>query len=144
MVCARTAREGLVMSESGSIADLSQHTVMPYAERGWICVSGSHVCVYACCSARLKRPGCCTLCILLSSGGHGLPKSRFLLHKLLLHFIAHLLCASIWRRVTSTVKGVTNSILYCNPHQPACPAGSIGRRSVLYKSLHTQKWTGSS
>ena len=33
VVCARTARESLVMSESGSIADLSQHAVMPYAER---------------------------------------------------------------------------------------------------------------
>ena len=90
VVCARTARESLVMSESGSIADLSQHTVMPYAERGWICVSGSHVCVYACCSARLRRPGCCILCIPWSSGGHGLPKSRFLLHKLFFRFLAYL------------------------------------------------------
>ena len=47
VLCARTARESRAMSESGSIADLSQHTVMLYAERGWICVSGSHVCVYA-------------------------------------------------------------------------------------------------
>ena len=31
VVCARTARESLVISESGSIADLSQHTVMPYS-----------------------------------------------------------------------------------------------------------------
>ena len=37
------------MSESGSIADLSQHTVMPYAERGWIFASPvvMHVCIYA-------------------------------------------------------------------------------------------------
>ena len=30
VLCARTAREGFAMSESGSIADLSQHTVMLY------------------------------------------------------------------------------------------------------------------
>ena len=46
VLCARTVREGRALSENGSIADLSEHTVMPYAERGWICVSGSHM--YVC------------------------------------------------------------------------------------------------
>ena len=90
VVCARTAREGHALSESGSIADLSEHTVMPYAERGWICVSGSHVCVYARCSARRRRPCRCTWCMWWSPGGHGLPKSRFLLHKLFFRFIGYL------------------------------------------------------
>ena len=38
VLCARTVREGRALSENGSIADLSEHTVMPYAERGHVCV----------------------------------------------------------------------------------------------------------
>jgi hypothetical protein len=45
---------------------------------------------YARCSARRRRPGRCNGCIWWSPGGHGLPKSRFLLHKLFFRFIAHL------------------------------------------------------
>ena len=33
-LCARGVREGRIMSKNRSIADLSHHTVMPYAERG--------------------------------------------------------------------------------------------------------------
>ena len=101
VLCAGSASERCMLSESAASACLSQHTVMPYAERGWICVSGSHVCVYACCSARLRRPGCCILCILWSSGGHGLPKSRFLLHKLFFRFIDYLAVQHVARPARS-------------------------------------------
>ena len=57
---ARSAIEARALSESVSLVDLSQRTVMPYAERGWICVSGSHVCVYARCSGCWIRSNSCT------------------------------------------------------------------------------------
>ena len=40
------------MSESSLVADLSQHTVMPDAERGWICVPPAVQCARSCLAFR--------------------------------------------------------------------------------------------
>lgn len=53
VLCARSASTSSVLRENVATACLSQwYGNVVYAERGLICVSAGHVCVYARCSGR--------------------------------------------------------------------------------------------
>ena len=91
VLVARSARSGRASSESARVTTSLIGTVMPYDEKGHVCVRCMVLCIV------LRVPGGRCVSHITCRDGRpltGPKKSRFLVHKLFFRFLDHLLAGS--------------------------------------------------